>query len=282
MQSKVFLFVAIQFFIYSADAQHARVKTITRLPKNINESSGLVSNGDGTLWTHNDSGDKAQIYKIDTSGKLLQTLYLQGVTAIDFEDITLDKKGNLYVCDCGNNQNQRKNLCIYIISATQLSASNDTVRPATIHFNYSDQSEFPPPKIKRNFDCEGLVLFHDSIFLFSKNRGASVYCKEYVLPATPGTFTAHLIDSVKTKRWITSAAISPDTHTLILLSENMVNLFTGFSGSHFFHGSHTIRHLPITQKEGVTFKTNTEIYLSDEVFRGFGGKLYSLSLKNIK
>jgi uncharacterized protein YjiK len=255
-----------------------KLKIIARLPTTINESSGLTVNPDGTFWTHNDSGDQPRIYKLDSLGKLIKTIYLKGATAVDYEDITRDKPGNIYVCDCGNNSSNRQNLCIYKISNADIRADRDTVTPERIHFTYSDQSLFPPSKTKRNFDCEALVVYNDSIFLFSKNRGESEYCRRYILPTVQGSYTAILLDSVRTNRWITGAAISPDNKTLILLSENKLNIFTNFVGSNFFRGKHIKVGIPVTQKEGITFKTNSVIYITDEVFKGFGGKLYSINL----
>lgn len=262
-------------------SQKVHLKTVARLPKNINESSGLTINTDGSFWTHNDSGDKPVIYKIDTLGNLLKTIYLKGATAIDFEDITQDKQGNIYVCDCGNNSNRRQALCIYKISHVDITTGRDTVTPQKISFNYPDQKLFPPPKAKQNFDCEALVVYNDSIFLFSKNRGISPYGRRYVIPNSPGNYTATLLDSIKTNRWITGAALSPDNKTLILLSENKLNIFTNFTGSRFFGGQFIKTAIPLTDKEGITFKNNTEVYLTDEIFKGFGGKLYYTNLGQI-
>jgi hypothetical protein len=269
-----FLSPFILFVTMVSCSPKAPIKTLCRLPKNINESSGISINPDGTLWTHNDSGDKPRIYKLDSLGKILQTLQLRGATAYDYEDITRDRNGNLYVCDFGNNFNNRRNLCIYKISHAELESGADTVNTDVIHFNYPDQSQFPPPKKMRNFDCESIVILNDSIFIFSKNRGNSHFSRRYFLPIKPGTYTAVLIDSVKTRRWITSAALSPDNKILILLSENRLNIFTGFTGSHFFIGKQRSARISITQKEGIAFRSNKEIYLTDEVFKGIGGKIY--------
>jgi len=263
-------------------SQKSHLKIVARLPKSINESSGLTANPDGTFWTHNDSGSKPVIYKIDTLGNILKTLYLKGATAIDYEDISQDIQGNIYVCDCGNNANNRQNLAIYKISSIDISSGLDTITPTVIHYHYMDQHLFPPSNDMRNYDCEAMVILNDSIFLFSKNRGKSMYSKQYALPTAPGNYTARLVDSVKTYRWVTGAAISPDNQTLILLSENKLNIFENFIGSNFFKGHLTKIGIPITQKEGVTFKNNTELYLTDEKYKGFGGKIYYMNLENKK
>lgn len=265
----------------SVFSQKVRLKKIAKLPKNIPESSGICVNPDGTLWTHNDSDEQARIYKIDTLGNLLKTLYLKGATLFDYEDMNRDKHGNIYVCDCGNNFNNRKNLCIYKISFEDLQLGKDTVTPQVIRFSYPDQKLFPPKKRNKNFDCEAMVTYNDTIYLFSKNRGKSRYCKRYALPAKEGTYTALLIDSVKTKRWITSAALSPNAKTLVLLSENKLTVFTGIAGSNFFIPKPRYLRLPITLKEGLAFKNDSAVYIVDENLKLFGGKLYGVSLQKI-
>ncbi|MEC8379955.1 MAG: hypothetical protein VXZ96_06525, partial [Myxococcota bacterium] len=51
----------------------------------LDEISGIASY-DGKLYVHNDSGDKANIYVMDFSGQLQDTLSLNGVRARDWED----------------------------------------------------------------------------------------------------------------------------------------------------------------------------------------------------
>lgn len=270
--------IFLQLFLPKAWSQKAHPKFMANLPTNLYECSGITINQDGTFWAHNDSGDKPVIYKVDTLGNLLKALYLKGAKAIDYEDITQDEHGNIYVCDCGNNQNKRSDLCIYKITKTAIDSENDTVTPQVIHFNYVDQKLFPPTKSKRNFDCEALVAYKDSIFLFTKNRGESNYCKRYVIPTLPGNYSAMLLDSIQTKRWVTSAALSSDNKTLVLLSENHLTIFNHFSSSNFFEGNKISVHIPTTQKEALAFKDNGLLYITDERFKSFGGKLYKLNI----
>ena len=54
---------------------------------------------DSTFWVHNDGGNKAELFEIDRKGKLLTTLPLPKAKNIDWEEITRDEKGNIYVGD---------------------------------------------------------------------------------------------------------------------------------------------------------------------------------------
>lgn len=55
------------------------------------EVSGIVASRTqpGVLWVHNDSGDSARIFAIDREGRRLGEFTLSGITAEDWEDITI-------------------------------------------------------------------------------------------------------------------------------------------------------------------------------------------------
>src|SRR5438105_1945139 len=57
----------------------------------LTEASGVVAsrNNSNVLWTHNDKGDSARIFAIDTQGRKLGVYTLLGATNVDYEDIGL-------------------------------------------------------------------------------------------------------------------------------------------------------------------------------------------------
>jgi hypothetical protein len=73
------------------------------------EASGLQASRahPGVLYTHNDSGDGARFFALDTSGRVLAEYDLPGVTANDWEDVALGPGGaggdTLYFADIGDN-----------------------------------------------------------------------------------------------------------------------------------------------------------------------------------
>lgn len=92
----------------STNFAHARKSG--RVNPTLAEASGLVASraNPGYLWTHNDSGDAARIFLIDTEGKIVLTCYVQGATNRDWEDIAIGAgpdlmKTYLYVGDIGDN-----------------------------------------------------------------------------------------------------------------------------------------------------------------------------------
>jgi hypothetical protein len=223
------------------------------LPFAIREVSGMARTPDGQLWLLNDSRNPSELFRIDPyTGHLLETRNLP-VPNRDWEDITSDSSGNLYIGDFGNNGNARRNLCIF------------RYHPATgaldsIRFRYPDQNAWPPTDARAwNFNCEAMVFFHDSLHLFSKNvfKGNFV-TKHYVLPARPGEYVAELRDSIiLPNRVITGAALSPDGKTLAITSyiigkklgfiphtKATAYFFTDFSGSRFLRGKRAATRLP--------------------------------------
>ena len=102
----------------------------TALSTTVNETSGLVM-ANGVLWTHNDSGNPAQIFKIDTlSNSILQTVNIGGASNVDWEDIAFDGT-HFYVGDFGNNANgNRTDLKIYKFPLSAIPSGSVVTVPA--------------------------------------------------------------------------------------------------------------------------------------------------------
>ena len=78
--------------------------------KKLKESSGLAASKEnpGLLWTHNDSGNEAEIYLVDKDLNIRLTVSLSGIENRDWEDITVGPgpdtaKSYIYVGDIGDN-----------------------------------------------------------------------------------------------------------------------------------------------------------------------------------
>ncbi|QNH63064.1 hypothetical protein [Hymenobacter sediminicola] len=224
------------------------------------ESSGFaLADAQGDLWTHGDGGSTALLYKITHQGDVLQTMNLAPLVNIDWEDLARDDEGRLYIGDFGNNQNKRRNLCIYRLSGPSMRQVD------TIRFRYSDQRRFPPRKAARNFDCEAFFYRQDSLYLFTKNRGKGHYVKMYALPARPGYHVATLLDSIRINTWITAADISPDGRTVALLGYGHVYLLERQPGHRLFDSPKSCLPLATTgQAEALAFINNTDFVVSNE------------------
>ncbi|MCC6721653.1 MAG: hypothetical protein IT243_05580 [Bacteroidia bacterium] len=266
------------------------MREITKLPSQVSETSGITAFGNNFIWTHNDSGNEPVIYQIDTFANILRKVFIKNAVNIDWEDISNDGDSNIFIGDFGNNDNNRKDLKIYMIS-NPVYLSSDTAIPKIIEFYYSNQQEFPPSASNKNFDAEAMIYFNKFIYLFTKNYTSPFtgYTYMYKLPAIEGKHKAELIDSFKTGDgfkelwWVTSAALSPDNKKLVLLSSDKIFVFYEFTKDKFFKGKLLTVDLGfISQKEAISFVNNDDIYITDEYHQIFDGmKLYEGSLKNI-
>lgn len=269
---KLFLFIFILSRAVELFSQQAIPVLLTALPISIIESSGVETTGiSGEAWTHNDSGGLPEIYKVDTAGNLLGTVFLSGVTAIDFEDITRDSIGNIYVGDFGNNAGIRTDFRIYKIS-TPDSFLNDTIIPQQISFVYSTNDTL------QILDCEAFFHFNQSLYLFTKSHNSGEYTQLYMLPDLTGAYTAILVDSFYFSSSITAADISPDGNTIALLSYGKIYLLNAFTGNNFFSGNVSSFTIPLSQTEGLAYINNEEFYITDEKYMTIGGNLYYLNI----
>ena len=89
------------------------ITRLGQLSPEISESSGLaLADEPATYFTHNDHatlGAPATIFKVTETGKLLKTYQISDAENKDWEDLTRDTNGNLYIADTGNNKGKRNN-----------------------------------------------------------------------------------------------------------------------------------------------------------------------------
>ena len=107
---KKFFLLGISIALLACQQQsNSDLKTLYSLPKKLKEVSGITYFPETNLiYTLEDSGNKNAIYAINSEGKLDKTITITNATNVDWEDITKDKTGNIYIGDFGNNDNERQ------------------------------------------------------------------------------------------------------------------------------------------------------------------------------
>ncbi|MEG2510658.1 MAG: hypothetical protein RSA74_14500, partial [Chryseobacterium sp.] len=89
------------------------LKTEFSLPKKLKEVSGIaLSQDQKTIWAIEDAGNKNVVYGLNRQGELVNDVLVENAQNNDWEDITKDAAGNIYIGDFGNNENDRQNLSI--------------------------------------------------------------------------------------------------------------------------------------------------------------------------
>ena len=271
------LLIWVSFMATAAKGVTVSANSVGNLPGVLFESSALDFTGGSSFWSLDDSG-RPEIFKITGDGSLTKTITITNAQNRNWEDMTHDAARNyMFIGDFGNNNNDRTNLRIYRIPYPSL-ISGTTTTADEIDFTYPDQKSIPSRWL--NFDAESFFHFQNKLFIFSKADGNAVgYTKMYSIPDSPGNYIATLVDSFYTNDRTTSADISPDGKSVILISNTHIHIFENFSGTNFFGGEHTQLNISgqWTQKEGVTFTSNNEIFLTDEN-NGSGNHLYYIDL----
>ncbi len=183
----------------------------------LDEASGLDYSlvNDGILWSHNDSGGAAAIYALDTEGKLVTTLQLQGITNRDWEDIAVAKdpktgKSCIYIGEIGDNGARYSSIKIYKVEEPLLTPGDtllSTDKTTTIEIVYEDGAR----------DAEALFIEPHSgdIYIISKREAeVGIYRVAYPYSTTAINIAKKLGTIPLT--WVTAADISPNGKQVLI------------------------------------------------------------------
>lgn len=220
--TRVILFFAVFFisgpilFAQSARYKLKRSQTFY-VPEEVEETSGLFF-WKGELFTHNDSGGENKLYALDTmGGEIKHRIPVPGAVNRDWEAVTVCDSV-LYIGDFGNNSAKRKDLTIYMADLRKLGDSLPGLD--SIRFHYPEQTNFEKQKRTHNFDCEAMVVFRDTVFLYSKSWADGI-TRIRTLPAKPGNYATQERGTFNAGGLITDAAFSAEQKLLVLVGYNL-------------------------------------------------------------
>lgn len=276
-------------FIFTGCSNYGQLTLVTKLPKTLKENSGIVSLNNNTFWIIEDSGNPDEIYNVDQKGNLLKKFKVKNAKNKDWEDLTKDELGNVYIGDFGNNNSQRKDLIIYKIPNPE-NEPGDKIDAEQIHFSYPEQTDLSPKKEGFLYDAEAFFYQKGFLYIITRNRTNPFNGKTFIykVPAKKGTYDATLVGEFKTgddyrSCQITSADISPDGKKIVLLSYGKIWLYTDFQFDDFSKGKLQLIDLKgTTQLESICFIDNNTLFLSDEEKGPTGRNLYSYSLGSLR
>ena len=138
----------------SCSQSQENFSVICKLPKQLKEASACeISKASPLIWTIEDNHNHNILFGFNEKGELLKRITITNVENNDWEDLTSDDEGNIYIGDFGNNENDRQNLAIYKINASDLT-KDEAQAESIVQFYYPDQTEFPPKKKERIFDLK--------------------------------------------------------------------------------------------------------------------------------
>lgn len=214
----------------------------------IQESSGIVKSRqfDGVFWTLNDSGNPLHLYAFDPKGGRIGTIDVAGATNVDWEDMTADDAGFLYICDIGNNRNRREEFTIYQVREVDPRRASQATVSTRFTFQYP---EFRSPNAEACFFHQG------SLYILTKEPGdgkTGLYRLRLSDPSDRTTAT--LAGETRMEEPVTGAALSSDGARLAVLTYASVFLFARpAEGDDFLAGPSCRKAIIFGQAEGIAW-----------------------------
>ena len=192
----------------------------------ITESSGMgtSSYGDGIVYTHNDSGDTARFFAVNSAGATVAVYTLQGAVNHDWEDMAsgTDAAGLpvLYLGDIGDNSATRTEIDVYQVPEPRGPSAN--VPWVRYRFRYPDGAH----------NAEALMVDPHSHRIYIASKAAIGQGELYQAPATPSTTDINVLAPVRPVPTLTTAGdISPDGQHMVLLTYFRAYWSVGVTGT---------------------------------------------------
>ncbi|HET9032313.1 MAG TPA: hypothetical protein VFN25_05335 [Dokdonella sp.] len=172
----------------------------------LDEISGIASSrlSENRYWVHDDSPRPAELQAIDESGKQLVRLRIEGVRAIDWEDIASHSDAGkpwLLIGDIGDNAGVRKDYELIVIEEPELSAKAgvQSIKPAwRLRFRYPDGAH--------DVEAMAVDVQQRQVLLINKHPPLAVY----TLPLGPASTNTNTL--VATKLLELSSIPQPDAN----------------------------------------------------------------------
>jgi hypothetical protein len=263
----------------------------------LDEMSGIIKSRtyNDVYWVHNDSGDEPRLFAIHADGTVVMPPWLNRwdyvgepqegkdefpglkidlASNIDWEDIAIDGDV-IYIADCGNNGNARRDLGVYVLIEPNPEGTSQTRVLKWLPVAYPDQDAYPGAVW--HFDCEAVFVFGHKLYFLTKHRAGQIDIVEtgtklYRLD-TNKTDEVNVLTKVDERAdlggWVTAADMSPDGKALAVLCHYPVQsvwLFdTPAEGDRFL--SSTARRLVFTrgqQCEGICFVDSETLLMTNE------------------
>jgi len=301
MRCIVLLFISLSLPLQGQD--YVSLQEIGLLDSLLHETSGLArlyntNNGNFDLWTHNDFRNKPEflqntdsIYRflpsqLDNVSRILDI----GIPSGDWEDITKDKEGNLYLGDFGSANNNDDQI-IRVEDPSGYSGNPSSAQTDSIEFEYPVGGGYS--------DVEAMVHLNGFLYFFTKRvtpnfnpdleKGTTYMLRIPDEPHANGVHVADSLDEFITRLdpaednpyfRVTAAALNPSESVLVLLCQRRLWIFSCFEGDDFFGGHVEYIEFINNQKEGIEFINDHEVFISKEGQLGSGSipKLFHLDI----
>jgi hypothetical protein len=261
------LYILCILFSATSLAQTASPEILGHLATDkIREASGIASSVPlkGFYWTHNDSGNKPEVYLLNNKGVLISTIKLDGVSNRDWEDIAegigpVKGKSYVYVGDIGDNGGIRKHIRIYRFPEPEkIPGAQETVTPDVLTLKFPNGAR----------DAESLMIdpISKQIYIVSKReKEVSLYkTKQLLFKDGDKVVLEKLLKLPYT--WVTSGDISKDGHHIVIKTLTTIYYWHRNSNESVEDAmAKPAKELPYViekQGEGITITPNNDGYVT--------------------
>ncbi len=210
MKYVIFLFLIVQACSQAQPTSNlfSEGKSLGTVSRKLEEASGLIASvvNPGYLWSHNDSGNAAEVYLLNDKAEIVMTVVLKGIKNRDWEDITIGPgpeagKSYLYVAEIGDNNARYPDKSLYRLEEPIFSEEKIIVTQVDrLVVVLSDGTR----------DTEAIMVdpLTNNFYICSK-REDSVRLYEILYPFLTDTLQAEKVATLPFKN-IVAAGISPD------------------------------------------------------------------------
>ncbi|TXE19340.1 hypothetical protein ES692_03395 [Psychroserpens burtonensis] len=267
---KLNIYLLLFTILISTSCHTGKLTVVADSPSSLKEISAIEKtvNSD-LLWVIEDAGNKNNLYGLNAKGDIIKDISIDNIQNIDWEDLTSDDSGNIYIGDFGNNNKERKNFAIYKVTNPEKASAVST----------AEVISFKLPKKMKSQDFESFFLYNDYFYIFSKDHKET---KLFKVPNTIGDHEASYLSEVKLKgknTKVTSADISEDGKIVALLNHDKLWKLTDYTSDDFLNGTiEAIEFNHDSQKEGINFISSRKVLITDERTKNEGGNIYSFGL----
>jgi hypothetical protein len=238
----------------------------------IVELSGLVASRarPGVFYAHNDSGDSARFFAFDGSGNTIGQFELQGLVAVDWEDIDVGPcpAGScVFLGDIGDNNQRRANIAIMRVTEPDVAVGTNV---GTVNVTY-DRFEYTYEPGPQNAEA---LLAHPqtgNLYIVTKSTTGTSLVFRIDAPTSPGASQTlqTLVDlplPTPGGRLVTGGAIHPCGERLLLRTYDALLEYAAAPGGAFETAfSATPRSVPVAsevQGEAVTYQADGRGYVT--------------------
>lgn len=186
------------------------------------ECSGIVASRrhEGVFWALNDSGNAPVLYAITHDGKPIAEFPVQAKNE-DWEDLSIDDEGRLYIGEIGNNTRKRESLAVYRVNEPDPHAAAGKAAKAPLRVNRVWRLKFPGEP----FDCESLFILGGKGYVIPKQlKAQEVTIYSFDLEQS-GSVALEPVTTLPVRSPVTAAAVSPDGKQLAVLTVSGPVLF---------------------------------------------------------